>query len=162
MSCVTYTEIAADSLYKKAVAAGFIHEAEICSHRNNSPVRTEMCIDFAKCCPEEWEKDRESIIRRGNYHYDSQSKTWVRSDLTFEEIESLHLYPVGSIDGGKDAVSLWINYDGGKSCDVAFYLSKAFPETEISIVSCVECIPDYEGTILNGIYKDKTPKEKEA
>ena len=79
-----------------------------------------------------------------------------------EETENLHIFPVTHL--GDDTVTLFVNYDGGIGNDVAFYLSKAFPETEIKVCAFTECIPDYEGTILDGKYTDsgKMPKNMTA
>lgn len=97
--------------------------------RRGREVYCQTVLDMKKCCETEWAKDEASAIAYGAVDFSKKNtngRYGARRDLTDEEIEELHYWPIVFVSD--DAIvweCCWHAND-----DPAFFISKLFPDME--------------------------------
>jgi hypothetical protein len=89
-------------------------------------------LDKSKCCPEKWEEDKARAIAHGILQLSKidpeTGELGLRRDLTPEEVEALPFFPIMFHTDDEIAwFSKWVECES-----VAFYISKKFPEVELT------------------------------
>ena len=120
--------LSAKNIQKLLLDAGVISSRTLHGRRGRE-VFCQNVLDMKKCCSSEWEKEEIQAIIHGVVDFSKKNtdgKHGVRRDLTEEEIEELHYWPI-DFDSNDSVVwqCCWKSND-----DPAFFISKLFPDVE--------------------------------
>ena len=146
MANFVYHELECEGLKEKLINAGVIYEKSLVSRSAPEGRLYPHVLDYYKCNPEEWEKEKAKILENGVIDFAEKNpdgKYGVRRDYTPEEQAQLGFYPVQfSEDGGTMSwLCRWISNE-----DVSFYASTALPEETMLFTE------SYEGDFDGGCY----------
>ena len=112
-------------------------------------IRYEHVLDYSKCCPEEWEKQKAKILEVGVLNFADNT----RRDYTKEEEAELSLWPLYVED--ENCVSWQCRYV--ENDDPAFYISAYLPTEKLHLHIAYEGFDESETWIVNGkVFKEET------
>ena len=146
MANVVLHYLSVENIKKLLTDAGVVSSRTMHGRRGRE-VHCQNVLDMKKCCASEWAKDEAKAIEYGVVDFSKQNETGrygVRRDLTEEEIEDLHFWP---ITFQSDDVMVW-ECCWKENIDPAFFISKLFPDMDFHLEMY------YEGT-LDGAYTGK-------
>lgn len=143
MANIVYHELYCEGIKQKLMDAGVICEKTLTSKSYPKGKVLPHVLDYSKCNREEWEDEKERILKDGIVDYgkrNEKGECGVRRDYTPEEQSELGYYPVQfSEDGNK---MIWFcRYIPNE--DISFYASSALPN-EVMILH-ESCEGDYYG-----------------
>lgn len=143
---MVYHELYCEGIKEKIIGGGFVGEKVLKSKSAPKGRLYPFVLDYGKCNPEEWEKEKEKILKDGVVDYGRKSENGeygARRDYTAEEQAELGFYPVQfSEDGNRMSwLCRWIPNE-----DISFYTFTALPD-EVMILT-----ESYEGSFDFGCY----------
>lgn len=128
------------------IEGGYVGPKTLTSKAHPKGVDFEFVLDYAKCSPDEWQKQLASVLERGVIDFgkkNTDGSNGVRRDYTPEEQSELGFYPVQFSEDGTEMtwICKWMSND-----DPAFYASCALENATLILDKF------YEATYDGGCY----------
>lgn len=148
-NCV-YHELICEGIKEKLIRSGVLYEKRLISKGCPEGEIYPYVLDYGKCNPEEWLKEKLEIIKTGVIDCSIKGpdgRYGVRKEYPVEIQEQLGYFPVQFSDDGNTMT--WLcRYISNQ--DVAFYASYALPEEKMEYVESYEGDLDCQCYIQNG------------